>query len=107
MAAPERRAGRRAWPIVYGHRRHEATSASPWLAWALFLGVGVPLGVMGALTSLARAGWYIEPLRPLWAPWPPDLLKSAIGIAGFAATSGPGVRADVPPPPPPPPDPLA
>lgn len=41
---------------------------------------------MAALGSLAAAGIYIGPLRPLWRPWPPDIVKSLLGVAGFAAT---------------------
>jgi hypothetical protein len=56
------------------------------LAWALFLIVGAPLGLMAALGPLSFAGVYLEFLRPLWRPWPPDPWKPIIGLAGFAAT---------------------
>lgn len=56
------------------------------LAWALFLLVGMPLGLMAALGPLTTIGVYLEFLRPLWRPWPPDPWKPFIGIAGFAAT---------------------
>ena len=86
MGATQTRTVHRTWPIVYGHRRHAAPSVDARLAWALFLGLGVPLALMGTLTSLARAGIYFEPFRTLWQPWPPDLVKGFLGIAGFAAT---------------------
>lgn len=44
------------------------------------------MAFMGALTTLARAGIYVDLFRPLWQPFPPDLLKPFIGVAGFAAT---------------------
>lgn len=56
------------------------------LAWAVFLAFGLPLGFMAALGPLTAAGIYIEPLRPLWRPWPPDLLKPVIGVAGFVTS---------------------
>ena len=55
-------------------------------AWALFLLVGVPLALMAALGVLARAGIYVDPLRPLWQPWPPDSVKLLLGLMGFGAT---------------------
>lgn len=77
---------RRSWPIVYGRRRHPAPYPGVRLAWALFLGLGVPFVLMALLTVLARAGFYIDLLRPLWQPWPPDLLKPFVGLAVFAVT---------------------
>jgi hypothetical protein len=56
------------------------------IAWALFLILGAPLGFMVLLGPLAAAKIYIDPLRPLWTPWPSDLVKTYIGIAAFAAT---------------------
>jgi hypothetical protein len=55
-------------------------------ALAVFLLVGVPLGLMAALGPLSFAGVYLEFLRPLWRPWPPDPWKPIIGLAGFAAS---------------------
>ncbi len=55
-------------------------------AWGLFLVIGLPLGFMAALGPLAAAGIYVEPLRPFWRPWPPDLVRSFMGAASFAAT---------------------
>ncbi len=86
MAATETRHARRTWPIAYGRPIRTAPSSGTHLAWALFLGLGVPFVLMAALTMLARAGIYIELLRPLWQPWPPDLLKPFLGVAVFAAT---------------------
>lgn len=56
------------------------------LAWALFLAIGLPFGFMATLGYLATAGVYIESLRPFWQPWPPDMVKSFVGVAAFAAT---------------------
>jgi hypothetical protein len=56
-------------------------------AWALFVVLGVPLGLMAILGTLASAGYYLEPLRQFWRPWPPDWIKGLIGIAGFAAVA--------------------
>lgn len=52
--------------------------------WAVFLIFGIPFGLVAALGPLAMAGIYIEPLRAFWRPWPPDLWKPFIGLAGFA-----------------------
>src|SRR5437879_8013101 len=54
-------------------------------AWALFILLGIPLGLLAFLGPLAAAGYYFEPLRQFWRPWPPDYQKALIGIAGFAA----------------------
>lgn len=59
---------------------------SATLPWVLFLLMGIPLGLMAALVPLGMAGTYIEPLRPLWRPWPSDLVKALIGAAIFCAT---------------------
>lgn len=56
------------------------------LPWILFLLFGVPFGLMAALGPLSAAGIFIEPLRPLWRPWPPDPMKPFIGAAIFVAT---------------------
>lgn len=56
------------------------------LPWILFLVIGVPLGVIAALGPLTAAHIYIDPLRRFWQPWPPDLAKPLLGIAGFSAT---------------------
>lgn len=86
MGATQTRTVHRTWPIAYGRPRYPTLRADARLAWALFLGLGVPAALVGALTTLARAGIYVEPFRPLWLPWPPDVLKSVLGFTGFAAT---------------------
>lgn len=63
-----------------------AKSSGGTLALALFLLVGLPMGLMAALGPLTTVGVYLEFLRPLWRPWPPDPWKPYLGIAGFAAT---------------------
>lgn len=85
MAATETRR-RTAWPIVYENRGRTSRGHGTGAAWALFLGLGVPFFLMTILTLLARAGFYVEFLRPLWQPWPPDLWKPVLGVAVFAAT---------------------
>lgn len=71
-----------------GTRRRKARppEGPPRLAWGLFLVVGVPFVLMGALTVLARDGVYVDVFKPLWAPWPPEVLKPFLGFAGFFAT---------------------
>ncbi len=86
MAAMNARPVRRTWPIAYGHRARTSPDRGVGLAWVLFLGLGLPFVLMSVLTILARAGFYVEILRPLWQPWPPDLLKPFLGVAVFAAT---------------------
>jgi hypothetical protein len=86
MAATESRRVRTTWPIVYERRTRAGPTAGTGLAWVLFLGLGLPFVLMTVLTVLARAGIYIELFRPLWQPWPPDLLKPFLGVAVFAAT---------------------
>lgn len=56
------------------------------VAWALFLLLGVPFGIMASLEYLATTGIVIEALRPLWQPWPSEIVKSFLGIGCFAAT---------------------
>jgi len=87
MAATGTRTARHSWPIVpYNRRTRAVREPGLRLAWALFLGLGLPFVLMTFLTILARAGVYIDILRPLWQPWPPDLLKPFLGVAVFAAT---------------------
>ncbi len=56
------------------------------LGWILFLAIGIPFGFMAALGPLAYAGIYVGPLRSLWQPWPPDVVKPFIGVGVFVAT---------------------
>ncbi len=86
MAATETTPGRHPWPIVYGHRRNPTSGGSPNLAWALFLGLGLPFALMTVLEVLARGGIYVDVFRPLWYPWPPEVLKPFVGLAVFAVT---------------------
>ena len=86
MAATQTQRAHRTWPIAYGHRRRVSRGIGTGMAWALFLGLGLPFALMAALTTLARTGIYVDLLRPLWQPWPPDLVKPFLGIAVFAAT---------------------
>ncbi len=85
MAATETR-HRTTWPIVYENRGRTSRGHGTGVAWALFLGLGVPFILMTILTLVAGAGFYVELLRPLWQPWPPDLWKPFLGVAVFAAT---------------------
>jgi hypothetical protein len=41
---------------------------------------------MATLTVLARAGIYVDVFRPLWQPWPPEVLKPFLGLGVFAAS---------------------
>lgn len=68
--------------------RIRTPEGTPWFAWAVFLVLGIPLALMALLTLAARSGVYVDLLRPLWVPWPPDFLKPVVGFAGFAATLG-------------------
>ncbi len=86
MATTDAKVLRRTWPIVYGRRTEPARGGRVGLAWALFLLLGLPFVLMTVLTVLARAGTYVDLFRPLWQPWPPDLLKPFLGVAVFAAT---------------------
>lgn len=86
MAAIQTRHARSAWPIVYGHRTTPSRGAGTAVAWALFLGLGLPFALMGVLTVLARAGVYVDLFRPLWLPWPPEVLKPFLGFTVFALT---------------------
>lgn len=86
MATAHAQTTRRTWPIVYGRRTRHAPGGGTGLAWALFLALGLPFALMSVLTVLAHGGIYVDLLRPLWQPWPPDLLKPLLGVAVFAAT---------------------
>ena len=86
MAAPKHPVARR--PISFDHRSPRKPPNERPLrgAWVLLLVFGLPLALMGVLTTLARAGIVIDLFSPLWQPWPPDVLKPFIGFGGFAAT---------------------
>lgn len=86
MATAHAPSTKRIWPIAYGRRTRRASGGGTGLAWAFFLGLGLPFALMSALSVLARAGVYIDLFRPLWQPWPPDLVKPFLGLAVFAAT---------------------
>ncbi|HYM40248.1 MAG TPA: hypothetical protein VEY12_08930 [Thermoplasmata archaeon] len=72
--------------LALGHPRVSSAEGDPRLAWVLFLLLGLPFALMGILTILARAGFYVDLFRPLWQPWPPEILKPFIGVAGFVGT---------------------
>jgi len=86
MAATQTRHAQPTWPIVYGRQTRPSRGAGTVLAWALFLGLGLPFVLMATLTVLARAGITIALFSPLWQPWPPEVLKPFLGFAVFAAT---------------------
>src|SRR3989442_7090642 len=77
LMAGSRRRPLPAWTLPRGPRRKLPKRARALrLAWVLFLIVGVPLGFMAALGPPAYAGIYIEPLRQVWQPMPPDNLQT-------------------------------
>ncbi len=88
MAATHAKASRRGYPIVYGRPTPAKSGAGTALAWLLFLALGLPFLLMAVLEVLARAGIYVDLFRPLWQPWPPDVVKPFLGIAVFVATLG-------------------
>ena len=76
----------RSW-LRYARDKKPSRGRGLKAAWALFIVLGIPLGLLAILGPLAYAGYYFEPLRQFWRPWPPDYLKAIIGIAGFAAVA--------------------
>ena len=86
MATAHAPSTKRIWPIAYGRRTRRASGGGTGLAWAFFLGLGFPFGLMALLTALAGAGVYVDLFRPFWLPWPPDLLKPFLGVAVFVAS---------------------
>jgi hypothetical protein len=67
--------------------RNKARGGRPTtLPWVLFLLFGIPFGLMAALIPLSMGGYYVEPLRRFWQPWPSDLVKPFLGAAIFVAT---------------------
>lgn len=57
-------------------------------AWALFLVLGIPLGLVALFVSLSSAGITVSWLSGLWVSWPSDEAKAIVGAAGFLATLG-------------------
>ena len=83
MAAPGTgRVRDRTWARITQAKKPRANA----VAWALFILIGLPLGLIAALNLLAGTGFYVDPLREFWRPWPSDTMKSFIGIAAFAST---------------------
>jgi hypothetical protein len=74
----------RSW-LRYARDKKPSMGRGLKAAWALFIVLGIPLGLVAILGLLASAGYYLEPLRQFWRPWPPDWMKGLMGIAGFAA----------------------
>src|SRR5713101_5155421 len=74
----------RSW-LRYARDKKASMGRGLKAAWGLFILLGIPLGLLAILGPLASAGYYIEPLRQFWRPWPPDYIKAIIGIAGFVA----------------------
>jgi len=77
----------RAW-LRYARAKKPAKSRSLKASWAVFIVLGIPLGLMAILGPLAYAGYYIEPLKQFWRPWPPDYVKGILAVSGFAITLG-------------------
>lgn len=75
-------------PSIYQEKYQEKDPERRALtrAWILFFVIGLPAAFMAALAPLTSVGIHIELLRPLWQPWPPDILKPVLGVVGFVAT---------------------
>ncbi len=86
-ALPGGRMPSRAW-LRYARAKKPAKGRALKAAWILFVLFGIPLGLMAILGRLAYAGFYLEPLRQFWRPWPPDYVKGLLADAGFAVTLG-------------------
>ncbi len=86
MAIPDKTRGGAPDSGESGVLRRLASDRSLRVAWGLFLALGIPLGLIAVLAPLTAAGIYLEPLRPFWRPWPPDILKPVIGVGGFVVT---------------------
>ena len=56
-------------------------------AWFLLIVLGIPALLMAVLGPLSWAGFYVEPLRPLWRPWFGDDGKFVLGVLGFVGTT--------------------
>src|SRR5207249_754395 len=95
----------RAW-LRYARDTKPAKGRALRGAWAVFIFLGIPLGIMAVLGPLAYAGFYVEPLKQFWRPWPPDYIKGLLAVGGFAGAvalllymQGPngGTRGERPP----------
>src|SRR5437016_9704700 len=75
----------RAW-LRYARAKKPAKSRSLKASWAVFIVLGIPLGLMAILGPLAYAGYYIEPLKQFGRPWPPGYVKRIRALIGFAVT---------------------
>src|SRR5256885_2747946 len=73
-------------PAGNATERKTPSNRSLRLAWGLFLAIGAPLALIAVLQPRSVVRLHIEPLRPFWRPWPPDILKPVIGVAGLVAT---------------------
>jgi hypothetical protein len=76
----------RSW-LRYARDKKPSMGRGLKAAWVLFILLGIPLALLAILGPLAAAGYYLEPLRQFWRPWPPDYIKAIIGIAGFVAVA--------------------
>lgn len=86
MAGADAAHRRATWPIVYGPRPTATPEPAPRLAWALFVLLGLPFGLMTVLVVLADLGVTVPLFGALWMPFPPELVKPFLGLAVFAAT---------------------
>jgi len=77
----------RAW-LRYARAKKPAKGRALKAAWALFMVVGLPLGLVAVLGPLAIAGIYVEPVRQFWRPWPSEPIKGLLALGGFAVTLG-------------------
>src|SRR2546430_8443742 len=77
----------RAW-LRSARPKKPAKSRSLKASWAVFIVLGIPLGLMAILGPVAYAGYYIEPLKQFWRHWPPDYVKGLLAVTGFAVTLG-------------------
>jgi len=73
----------RAW-LRYARDKKPAKGRALRAASAVFVFLGIPLGIMAVLGPLAYAGIYVEPLKQFWRPWPPDYIKGLLAVGGFA-----------------------
>ncbi len=86
MSETARKRDLRTVPMYRRRPAPPASGGSTRVAWALFLVLGLPFGLMTVLDVLAGSGVVISLFSPLWQPWPPELVKPFLGVAVFAAT---------------------